>query len=144
MADLIDLILDIIENQEIKEQKQLIEHLEKRGAYIPQATLSRRLSELGISKIKGVYRSLHSTHVKPFEIVSVDTAPPNLIVIHTHPGQANAIAASLDEQKQKKPSSYKGMLGTIAGDDTVLVVVSNQVSLERIKMKLLEHSKEIV
>jgi transcriptional regulator of arginine metabolism len=128
-----DYILDVIQHNEIKEQKDLQDVLKKRGYDIPQATLSRRLRKLKISKIEGVYKGILSPHHKLPLILNLQISEFGIIVMHTHPGQANSLAYFIDQTYVNNFHAEKssvGILGTIAGDDTVLLIVKNNNSLK--------------
>ncbi len=117
----------LLEEGELSTQEELREELEKQDFEVTQSTISRDLRRLGA--IKGtdsagqtVYRlSEESQQPIPIAagslqdlILQIDTNG-TLIVIHTHPGSASLIARRLD---QVRPA---GILGTIAGDDTIFV-----------------------
>ncbi|NKD77232.1 ArgR family transcriptional regulator [Haematospirillum sp. H1815] len=128
-------VLNIIQSHTIYEQSEIQEILEKRGYKIPQATLSRRLKKLNIAKVSGQYKSLEVFQGALPVIKGIQVSALGLIILHTHPGQANSIAYALD-QKYIQPSSGKdsdhpGILGTIAGDDTVLIIIESKSALKR-------------
>ena len=124
-------ILEIIAAENIETQEQLLDRLAQRGIRSTQATISRDIKELKIVKEMtnfGTYR--YSITEKepgnPFSdrlntifrecVTSFDYAQ-NIIVIHTLPGLANAAASALDTM------SRSVVLGSIAGDDTVFIVM---------------------
>lgn len=126
-------IADIIQNYEIKEQKDLQNILKKRGCDIPQATLSRHLKKLKIIKIGGIYKMLDiSPHNLPL-ILNLQISDLGMIVIHTHPGQASSLASFIDRKHVSftyNKSSSSDILGTIAGDDTVLLIIKNNTVIK--------------
>jgi transcriptional regulator of arginine metabolism len=131
-------ILHIVQNSEIKEQKDLQDILKKRQYNIPQATLSRRLKKLKIVKISGVYKTLSSQNNLPL-ILNLQISEFGMIVMHTHPGHANSLAYFID--KKYVHYSYNnidsiGILGTIAGDDTVLLILKNKTALKNVLMEI--------
>jgi len=124
-------ILEIIKNEIIATQKDLAEALRKNGFTVTQATVSRDIKELGLTKMsldgnparytlageKRTYRS--EEHLKRLfrdSVVGLDFSE-NLIVIKTHPGEAQAVALAIDQV------GWKEIIGTVGGDDTVLVIV---------------------
>ena len=124
-------IIDLISNHEIDTQEELTARLREMGFHSTQATISRDIKELRIVKeltSLGTYRYSVSEKDAPpaltdrlntiFRecVVSIDYAE-NLIVIHTLAGMANAAAAALDAMK------INVVLGTLAGDDTVVIVM---------------------
>ena len=121
-------ILKIITEEPVQKQEVLLEKLRERGFDAGQATVSRDIKALNIVKMAGpdgkqVYTVLFggsavSDKLIPVfksSFVSCDYAA-NLVVIRTLSGMANALASAVDSME------FGGILGTIAGDDTVLVV----------------------
>ncbi len=124
------LIVDIITHSVIRTQDELVDALAARGVRTTQATLSRDLRELRVNKMtdsEGVVRLINPNQFSHFtfddkfasiissSFASVDSAD-NLVVLKTFAGMAQAAAAVLDSHQ------YQGILGTIAGDDTILIV----------------------
>lgn len=141
-AELPGIILHIIEGEPIGDQNQLLNAIRAQGGHLTQATLSRWLHKLGVVKENGIYRvrqTLSLPHVlaAPYRIT---LAPPNLMLVHTPPGYAVAVAAVIDKVCTQAPlaKGLKGILGTIAGDDTVLVVTEKQAHGDGLKEALLE------
>jgi transcriptional regulator of arginine metabolism len=114
--DLDTLILQLLEASAIADQSELLARLTAEGHDLTQSTLSRRLKRLGVQKVQGRYRRVeHSAQVLPE--VTVTEVPPNLLVLRTAPGFAQALGLSLDADP------VPGQMGTLAGDDTVFVAV---------------------
>lgn len=105
-------ILDIISREPVSDQRALQEHLARRGISLTQSALSRRLRKLEVQKRDGRY-------VKPepppavVPSFTLAPAPPNLVVLRTAPGFAQALALVVDR------ASPAGFAGSVAGDDTV-------------------------
>lgn len=127
-------IKTIISSQEIFNQTQLVKILKQNGIKVTQATLSRDLTELSVARIptpKGsVYRiSVNGDeptlrmHVAE-EIVSI-IANESLIVIKTFPGRAQGVALVIDK------SMFKESLGTLAGDDTIIVIPKSTKTIDK-------------
>ena len=129
-------ILNIVQTTEVETQEQLLSALKAKGFTATQATVSRDIKELRLVKEltgQGKYRyevSDHGTKIHVADklqtifresIVNVDYAQ-NLVVIHTMSGLANGAAAALDGMKIDQ------LLGTLAGDDTVLLIMRNAES----------------
>lgn len=122
------IIKDLISSSEISNQEELIKQLLTQKVAVTQATLSRDLRELKVSKLpnsKGNY-IYQLTEIEPQEI-STDSETlafsGNLAVLKTRPGFANRIAIEIDQLNSKE------ILGTIAGDDTIFIALketSNQ------------------
>lgn len=120
-------ILDIIEKNSIETQEELIGALEKAGYKVTQATVSRDIRELKLTKTmsdSGKYKYVPSEtdkgghHAYSSAIAAAVTnidAAVNLVVIKTYPGMAQAVAAGLDS------AEIEGVLGCVAGDDTVFL-----------------------
>lgn len=145
----------IIEGERINSQDELLKRLHALGYECTQATLSRDLKELGITKVATVggdciyalpqqvsalrAESMRSMLVRD-AIVSIGFSV-NIAVVKTHPGYAAGLAGDIDR------CGLQSVLGTVAGDDTVLLVIKNGykkhdvlMELERIipELKLLE------
>lgn len=122
-------ILDIIENYEIETQDELADKLRETGMDVTQATISRDIKELRLVKVLtsgGRYRysAIHSEGgnmtdrllvIMKEAFMSCDYAN-NILVIKTLPGMAQAVAATLDAL------GWNDIVGTIAGDDTIMVI----------------------
>ena len=122
-------IIEIVEKHEVETQDDLIEHLRKLGYEVTQATVSRDIRELKLTKVmseRGSYRyelpktnetigSFKFSHALAESITSVDYAL-NTVVIKTFPGMAQAVAVGIDNLH------LQIILGCVAGDDTILVV----------------------
>ena len=118
-------IKEILQNSEVSNQHELMLLLLKAGIDVAQATLSRDCSELGIirSRTTTGYRLIFPEDnpgqmikgLVEMEIQSI-SANETVIVIKTLPGRAHGVGSFIDHLKNPK------ILGTIAGDDTVLIV----------------------
>ena len=114
--ELDQLILRLLEAHPIADQTDLLEKLASEGHDLTQSTLSRRLKRLGVQKVQGRYRRVEgSAQILPD--ITITEAPPNLLVLRTAPGFAQALGLSLDADP------LPGQMGTLAGDDTVFVAV---------------------
>lgn len=124
-------IKEIIENQAVETQEDLAEALRRRGIEITQATVSRDIKELMLIKVPtgdGRYRYAfppeqniafsQSRLERSFQdsVVGLDYSL-NLIVLKTLPGMAQALAYAIDSVR------WQEILGTVAGDDTICVIV---------------------
>lgn len=122
-------MLELISRYEIETQDELIMRLSESGYEVTQATVSRDIRELKISKMttgKGTYRyvlpkqadngaGIKFNSALVDSITGVDYAC-NLIVLKTYPGLANAVAVGIDSMNLQQ------ILGCVAGDDTIMVV----------------------
>ena len=128
-------ILNIIQNNEIQEQIVLQKLLQDRGYDIPQATLSRRLKKLKIAKIEGVYKIIEFRVSHLPLILNMQVSDFGLIILHTSPGNANNLAYFFDQKYIKIPIDKKSdspIIGTIAGDDTVLIIIRKQDDIKKV------------
>ncbi len=139
------IIKEIIQNHDVSNQEELVSVLKKRGIVVTQATLSRDFAEMGIVRIhaKGKLRYSLSTHFEEGAITPLVTqevlgieSNESLIVVRTLPGRASGVASYIDSVRNKL------ILGTIAGDDTVLVtpvsVKKTSALIKQMKKMLLE------
>lgn len=124
-------IMEIISTSNVETQEQLLAQLQEAGFTSTQATISRDIKELRIVKELtsfGTYRYTTATRELPStfsgrlntifrECVTDYDYAQNIIVIHTLPGLANAAASALDAMHMSV------VLGTLAGDDTVMVIM---------------------
>jgi transcriptional regulator of arginine metabolism len=126
----------LIEQQQVTNQPQLVELLAGEGITATQATVSRDLEDLGAVKVRvpggaTVYAvpEFAPERVAPLdqlrrvmgEWVAEVTHSGNLVVVRTPPGCAHVVASALDR------SGIDGLLGTVAGDDTMLCIATEQV-----------------
>lgn len=142
-------IAKLISTEKIQNQNQLLERIEALGYSMTQSSLSKRLTKLRVKKKHGIYELSNTVEVGLRGLLKrIDEAPPNLLVLHTPPGHAHALAYQLDYISANDPSSvasltevedtgFSEIIGTIAGDDTVLVVTSPE-KLDELKEKLLK------
>ena len=126
-------IVNIIQNEPVREQADLQEILKRRGYDIPQATLSRKLKKLNIAKVDGIYKIVEFNSSALPVVLNMKISDFGLIILHTHPGAANSLAYFIDQKyvsydaQEDQPSI---ILGTIAGDDTIVVIVKNKHALK--------------
>jgi transcriptional regulator of arginine metabolism len=136
-------ILEIITEYNIETQDELINKLCESGYDVTQATVSRDIKQLQLVKIateEGKYkyalpRRDDVTSGAKFKSILRDTATSiqnaeNIVVIKTYPGMANAAAAAVDAL------AGDSIIGCIAGDDTIFIVVKNDDEAERVTLNL--------
>lgn len=136
-------ILELIRKYEIETQEELCEKLNREGYSVTQATVSRDIRELKLTKIstdhgKQKYTSLTEKNgdmedkfIRIFKdgFVSMDMAQ-NILVIKTVSGMAMALAAALDAM------NFHEIVGSIAGDDTIMCAVRTTQDTERLMKQL--------
>ncbi len=133
-------ILRLISTYEIETQEMLLEKLKESGYLVTQATVSRDINELGITKSTSEYGVNRYTHGKKSRgagfsnifsetVISIDYAM-NMVAVKCHPGMANAACAGLDIMEL----SY--VVGTIAGDDTVFILTRTESDAKTLTERL--------
>lgn len=134
-------IINIIQSNKIAEQLELQHSLKVRGYDIPQATLSRRLKKLKIAKVSGVYKVVDFVNSSLPLVLSIHVSDYGLVILHTDPGNASSLGYYID-QKYVNYHSFEekdsGVLGTIAGDDTLLLIIKGKDYLEKVLQLLHE------
>jgi len=136
-------ILELLDERPIPNQEELQKLLDRRGIEAGQATLSRDIRELGLVKSAGGY-SLPGREIAPMdtdlpsvsrlvrEFVTSVRAAENLLVTKTSVGSAQPVAAALDEE------NWPEAIGTIAGDDTILIVCQDKRAAGRLAGRIQE------
>ncbi len=133
-------ILRLVRQGAVPHLKALRTLLARAGFPVTQSTLSRDVRDLGLVKITGDEGPRYTLpeewdHVPPLEavlptlLVEVEVVG-NLAVVHTLSGAAQAVASAIDREE------YEGLAGTIAGDDTVLIILRCPQTAERVAGKL--------
>ena len=138
-------IIELVGRMRIGTQEELADILIKEGYKVTQATVSRDIKELKLSKVAGndgvqyyqiiekeeqVYSEKYIRVLRE-ALMSMDTAG-NLLVIRTMSGMANAVAAALDQFKLDK------IVGTLAGDDTIMCAMKNAQDALDVKNRIKE------
>lgn len=130
-------ILKLIRSKRISTQEELANELRAQGIAATQVTLSRDLRDLRLVKTHDGYRELGAEDTGPqFELLAAEflhdvRCAQNLVVLRTAPGHANSVAVALDSEE------WPEVVGTIAGDDTVLVVMPDSATAAAVCEKLL-------
>ncbi len=136
------LIRDLIKTKKIASQEELIEELSAIGYNVTQSTISRDIKQLNLVKVRNSlqeeYYALSSKYqVDPQfnigkikfkfkeNVLSVDLSN-NIIVIKTNSGEAQGVAAVIDG------SNFEEILGTVAGDDTIICVANSEDNAKKI------------
>jgi transcriptional regulator of arginine metabolism len=130
-------ILKLIRSRPIHTQEDLARELRGLGIPATQVTLSRDIRELGLVKTPDGYKQLEAEAAGPdFATVASEflydvKIAQNLVVLKTSPAHASSVAVALDQE------DWPEVTGTIAGDDTVLVVTPDPATAERLRERLL-------
>jgi transcriptional regulator of arginine metabolism len=134
-------ILELVRREQIANQETLRQRLLERGIDVTQATLSRDIRELGLAKLADPQGGAYYTHphraavrpdlaqILPTLLVSVDGVGP-FLVLKTASGSAGAVTEALDQ------AGWSEVIGTIAGDDTVLVITRSQRHRETVATRI--------
>ena len=113
-------ILELVQSKPVRTQQELAAELAARGLPATQATISRDISDLHLVRTpdgyrpNGLARAVFAEHVKEMTVVQF------LAVVRTGPGTANLVAWNIDQ------AAIPGVAGTVAGDDTIIVVLSDR------------------
>ncbi|WKY46807.1 arginine repressor [Eubacteriaceae bacterium ES3] len=132
-------IIEIIENNFIETQEELAQALKDSGFTVTQATISRDIKELKLIKVMNYEGKQHYAPLKDIgsiynervsavfreSVLTIDYVE-NMIVIRTLPAMAQAAALAIDSM------DWSEVVGTIAGDDTIFVLVRNRDLIEEI------------
>jgi transcriptional regulator of arginine metabolism len=136
-------ILEIVRKQAVRSQEDLSVLLERDGIEATQATLSRDIRELGLVKGRDGYQVSDEPHPAPsddllrraFKLYVIQTGVSgNILVIRTSPGNAHSIGVVLDAVQ------WPEVLGTIAGDDTIFVLLRSARLSKKVLGKIREFS----
>ena len=152
-----ELIMDLLISGEIRSQVELTQILIKKGFLVTQATVSRDLEDLGATKIRNETGSLtygispsrphmedpitRVIRVAQDLLISAD-ASANLVVLRTPPGGAHLLASALDQAITT--SALPELLGTVAGDDTVLIITRKPEGGEAAAAQILRLSEGLL
>lgn len=138
------LVAQLLSDRRFSSQEELARALGRAGVHVTQATLSRDLRSLGVLKRpdaegKTIYElpsAAAETLDRGRQVLDLKTfvnqvrVAQNLVVVRTPPGHANAVGRAIDL------AEFEGLLGSIAGDDTVLVVTEDLAAARRFKRQL--------
>lgn len=131
-------ILKVIRAKNVRTQEALADELAQLGINASQVTLSRDIQELGLAKTADGYRQMvpfnarrPSIEMAVAEFLQEARLAQNQLVLKTSPGNANSLAVKLDQQ------DWPEIVGTIAGDDTILVVTPDSEAAMRLRDRLL-------
>lgn len=115
-----DAIRKVVRAERIKTQRALVDRLKEQGFDCTQATVSRDITEMGLRKLpEGMYVLAEDLHLQRMvrDLVQDVRRSANLVLVKAQAGTAPGVAAALDA------ADLEGILGSVSGDDTILVVV---------------------
>ena len=125
-----DAIRDIVRNKDVRTQRVLVDELRAMGFDCTQATVSRDIADMGLRKLpEGIYVLAEDLHLQRmvFELVTGVLRTDNLVMIKAQPGTASGIAAAVDA------AELPDVLGSLAGNDTILVIAQTAEDGERLE-----------
>jgi len=131
-------ILKLIRAKRIATQEELGLELKNLGIAATQVTLSRDIRDLRLVKTREGYQEMAPEEIGPqfsmlaAEFVKDVLRAQNLVILKTSPGHANSVAVALDND------GWPEVVGTIAGDDTILIVTPDTPTAESVQEKVLE------
>lgn len=135
-------VLEVLRQGSIASQEDLQRALRKRGFKVGQATLSRDIHDLNLSKTSSGYALSQGESAAGLALPPVqrlvrefvlDVRPAqNLLVVKTITGSAQPVAAALDEQE------WEEVVGTIAGDDAILIVCPDRDAAKKLAIRIEE------
>lgn len=123
-----DAIREIVRNKNVRTQRMLVDELKTFGFDCTQATVSRDIADMGLRKLpEGVYVFAEDLHLQRMvsELVVEVVRTGNLVLVKAQPGTASGIAAAIDA------AELPAVLGSLAGNDTILVVARTDDDGER-------------
>ena len=139
----LDAIINIINEYEVDTQEELTSLLNSKGFSVSQATISRDINELKLIKGAGVSKKYKYVLAN---VVTKETSPKiislfkqvtlsinyanNLVIVKTLSGNANAAGMAIDQM------GFEQILGTVAGDDTLLIVAKTNADAETVVKSL--------
>ncbi|HET6351233.1 MAG TPA: ArgR family transcriptional regulator [Coriobacteriia bacterium] len=118
-----DAIRRVVRAERVKTQRALVDLLRKQGFDCTQATVSRDITEMGLRKLpEGMYVLAEDLHLQRMvkDLVKGVSRSGNLVLVKAQSGTAPGVAAALDA------AELEGILGSVSGDDTILVVVEGE------------------
>ena len=125
-----DAIRDIVRNKDVRTQRVLVDELRAMGFDCTQATVSRDIADMGLRKLpEGIYVLAEDLHLQRMvsELVTGVLRTDNLVMIKAQPGTASGIAAAVDA------AELPDVLGSLAGNDTILVIAQTAEDRERLE-----------
>ena len=125
-----DAIRDIVRNKDVRTQRVLVDELRAMGFDCTQATVSRDIADMGLRKLpESIYVLAEDLHLQRMvsELVTGVLRADNLVMIKAQPGTASGIAAAVDA------AELPDVLGSLAGNDTILVIAQTAEDGERLE-----------
>ena len=128
-------ILSIVQTQEIPEQVDLQNRLKERNATYPAGNSIAPVEKIEVAKVAGLYTLVDFNMPSLPLVLNIQISDYGLIVLHTHPGNASSLGSFIDKKYvafSPQNSNNSGIIGTIAGDDTVLLIIKSKTHLDSV------------
>jgi len=132
-------ILELVGTRTLRTQEEVAAALAEEGWSVTQSSVSRDIAALRLVKVDGAYRRPvlvarptddPDLHRIAEALIGVETAGEALVILHTPPGEASPVGAALDRL------AWAGVVGTIAGDDTIFVAVRDAAAQRAVLREL--------
>ena len=133
-------ILELIATRPLRTQEELVDALLQEGWEVTQSSVSRDTAALGLVKIDGIYHRPSDARLREItdpnerrlaeSLLSVEPAGDAILVLHTPPGEAQRVGSAIDLL------AWPDVIGSIAGDDTIFLAVSDVAAQGRVEKTL--------
>ena len=146
-SERIEAIRALLKERSIRAQAEIVAHLRERGFEVGQSSVSRDLRDLGVAKVRGAYvlqprgsatpvgsspaQAGAALTLLPAMVRSVAAAGPYAVVVKTTVGGASPVGIAIDS------AAWPEVVGTVAGDDTLLIATTGLRARQRIEERLL-------
>ncbi len=147
-ADLISVLKDLLVHSKAGTQEEIKQLLQQQGFDVNQSKISRLLRQIGAVKTTNEHKQIvyslprepapPSTQSQLIQLIIDVVANETLIIIHTNPGSAGLIGRLLDHNQKEL-----GILGTVAGDDTIFVVPKSTRQIQQTLRAIKKHLSNI-
>lgn len=134
------LLRQMIETEEIRSQKDILNRMKEQGVEVTQASLSRYLKEMNAVRVSdgegGYFYKLPAGAVRAdimsSQVEAVEFAGTNMVVVKTQAGYANAVSVQIDAKR------LPVIAGTVSGDDTILIIIRDGFSRTEVEKVLIQ------
>ena len=132
-------ILELISTRPVRTQEELADALSSEGWKVTQSSVSRDITALKLVKVDGAYHRPARIAAEPEHpderriadgVLTAESAGDALLVLHTPAGEANRVAVAIDRL------AWPDVIGTIAGDDTIVLAVRHETAQQRVLRQL--------
>lgn len=122
----------LLQKKAFRSQQAIVQEMKQLGFSVTQPSISRDFRDIGVIKARGRYTAPAGTEVseRSATVRSMEAVGNNLVVVRTDTGAAGIIALEIDKLE------IEGVVGTVAGDDTVFIATRNKRAQERVTLML--------